>query len=124
MDKEQPGGDLGVTVSITLCRSLIPVLVDEFRLFEFPVVLSRGGRLFPEGTGLGSLELVDATTFKSGTVLITYRKTPLRARPDSSFGRSAGPYVVPGHGTQRHTAAGLQVSSPDPRLRTASPRWP
>ena len=72
--KEQPGGDLGVTGSITLCHALIGAgLVDEYRLYFYPIVVGRGRRLFPDGTDLGPLELVDATPFKSGVVLLTYR---------------------------------------------------
>ena len=72
--KDRPGGDLGVTGSITLCHALIPAgFVDEYRLFVYPVVLGRGRRLFPDGVDLGSLELVGATPFTSGVVLLTYR---------------------------------------------------
>lgn len=72
--KERSGGELGVTGSITLCHALIPAgIVDEYRLFVYPVVLGRGRRLFPDGTALRSLHLMDATPFRSGIVLLTYR---------------------------------------------------
>jgi dihydrofolate reductase len=46
--KEQPGQDIVVTGSIRLCHTLIGVgLVDEYRLFVYPVVQGRGRRLFP-----------------------------------------------------------------------------
>jgi len=46
--KEQPGQDIVVTGSIMLCHTLIEVgLVDEYRLFVYPVVQGRGRRLFP-----------------------------------------------------------------------------
>jgi dihydrofolate reductase len=45
--KEQPGKDIVVTGSITLCHTLIEAgLVDEYRFFVYPVVQ---GRLFPVG---------------------------------------------------------------------------
>jgi len=48
--KDQPGQDIVVTGSITLCHTLIEGgLVDEYRLFVYPVVQGRGRRLFPEG---------------------------------------------------------------------------
>src|SRR5829696_2676916 len=48
--KEQPGRDIVLTGSITLCHTLIEArLVDEYRLFVYPVVQGRGRRLFPAG---------------------------------------------------------------------------
>jgi hypothetical protein len=47
--KEQSGQDIVVTGSITLCHTLIRAgLVDEYRLFVYPVVQGRGRRLFPD----------------------------------------------------------------------------
>jgi len=72
--KAQAGGELGVTGSITLCHTLISAgLVDEYRLFVYPVVVGRGRRLFPDGADLGALELVESTPFTSGVVLLSYR---------------------------------------------------
>jgi dihydrofolate reductase len=71
--KAQSGADLGVTGSITLCRALIEAnLVDEYRLFVYPIVLGRGRRLFSEGRDFDNLQLVEATPFQSGVVLLTY----------------------------------------------------
>jgi dihydrofolate reductase len=43
--KEQPGQDITVTGSITLCHTLIAAgLVDEYRLFVYPIVHSAGPR--------------------------------------------------------------------------------
>ncbi len=45
--KQAPGQDLGVTGSISVVRSLIAAgLVNEYRLFVYPVVLGHGERLF------------------------------------------------------------------------------
>jgi dihydrofolate reductase len=70
--KEQPGQDIVVTGSIRLCHTLIAAdLVDEYRLFVYPVVQGRGRRLFPDGFELPALRLLDAKTFRSG---ITYSR--------------------------------------------------
>ena len=68
--KKQPGHDIVVTGSITLCHALITAgLVDQYRLFVYPVVQGRGRRLFPEGFELPQLNLLDTKAFDSG---ITY----------------------------------------------------
>ncbi|GAA2438524.1 dihydrofolate reductase family protein [Actinomadura vinacea] len=72
--KERPGKDIVTTGSITLVHSLIAAgLVDEFRLFVHPVVLGRGARLF-EGEGIPELRMVEARPFRSGVVLLRYRR--------------------------------------------------
>ena len=49
--KSAPGGDIVTTGSISLVRDLIAAgLVDEYRLFVYPVVLGRGERLFADAT--------------------------------------------------------------------------
>jgi len=46
--KDAPGRDIVVTGSISLCHALITAgLVDEYRLFVYPIVQGRGRRLFP-----------------------------------------------------------------------------
>jgi dihydrofolate reductase len=73
--KAQSGADLGVTGSITLCRALIEAdLVDEYRLFVYPVVLGLGRRLFADGHDVDGLKLIEATPFQSGIVLLTYER--------------------------------------------------
>jgi dihydrofolate reductase len=72
--KRAPGADIVVTGSITLVGDLIAAgLVDEYRLFVYPVVLGRGRRLFDDATGMPRLRLVDARPFRSGIVLLRYR---------------------------------------------------
>ena len=62
--KEQPGQDIVITGSISLCHTLIDAgLVDEFRLFVYPVVQGRGRRLFPAGFELAKLRLLESRTF-------------------------------------------------------------
>lgn len=72
--KARPGKEIGVTGSISVVRDLIAAgLVDEYRLFVFPVVLGRGERLFADATGVPELRLVEARPFRSGVVLLSYR---------------------------------------------------
>ena len=67
-------GEVGVTGSITLVHTLIKAgLVDEYRLFVYPVVVGRGRRLFEERADTLGLELIEATPFQSGITLLTYR---------------------------------------------------
>jgi dihydrofolate reductase len=72
--KSTPGKDIVTTGSITLVHALIAAgLVDEYRLFVYPVVLGRGERLFAGATEVPRLRLVEARPFRSGVVLLRYR---------------------------------------------------
>jgi len=74
--KEQPGADIVTTGSITLVHDLIANgLVDEYRLFMYPVVVGRGRRMFDDATGVPPLALVETRPFRSGIVLLRYRPT-------------------------------------------------
>ena len=69
--KQQAGDDIVVTGSITLCHALIEAeLVDEYRLFVYPVVQGRGRPLFPDKHA-SRLRLLDTRAFVSG---ITYSR--------------------------------------------------
>ena len=71
--RRRPGGDVVATGSITLVQDLVRRrLVDEYRLFVFPVVLGRGRRLFPDGAGVPALRLLESRPFRSGVVLLRY----------------------------------------------------
>lgn len=70
--KEQEGGDIQIPGSRTLIHSLLEHdLIDEFRLMIHPVVLGTGMRLF-DGAPPKSFQLVDATTYDTGTIVATY----------------------------------------------------
>lgn len=72
--KDRPGKAIVATGSVSLVQALVPTgLVDEYRLFVYPVVLGRGRRLFENATDLGALRLVEARPFPSGVVLMRYR---------------------------------------------------
>jgi dihydrofolate reductase len=73
--KEQPGTDIIVTGSIMLSHALVAAgLVDEYRLFVYPVVQGRGRRLLPEGVAASSLRLVYAATFRCGVTFARYAR--------------------------------------------------
>ena len=72
--KDAPGADIVVTGSMTLVHALNATgLVDEYRLFVYPVVVGRGTRLFGDGTRIPRLELAETRPFRSGVVLLRYR---------------------------------------------------
>ncbi len=72
--KARPGGDIVATGSITLVHALNKTgLVDEYRLFVYPIALGQGKRLFEEPVDQPDLTLVEAHPFNSGVVLLRYR---------------------------------------------------
>ena len=71
--KQQPGGDISITGSGALVRSLLADdLLDELRLMVHPIVVGNGKRLFEEG-GQKALKLVDSKTFGTGVLYLTYQ---------------------------------------------------
>jgi dihydrofolate reductase len=67
------GGDLGVTGSISVVHALMRAgLVDEYRLFVYPVLTSRGRNLMPDGLTPQGLTLTECKAFRSGVVLQIY----------------------------------------------------
>ena len=72
--KEQDGPELQVHGSATLLQTLIGAgVVDEFRVWVFPLVLGKGKRLFGDGTVPEGLELVDAKVSSTGVIMTAYR---------------------------------------------------
>ncbi len=72
--KRQPGQDILVAGSRELVHTLLQHdLIDEYRLMVHPVVLGSGKRLFPDGSDMKVLRLVDTRTFSSGIVLLSYQ---------------------------------------------------
>jgi dihydrofolate reductase len=71
--KEEDGPELQTHGSANLIQTLLRHnLVDEFRLWTFPVVIGSGKRLFAEGTIPAGLEMVDSKTSSTGVVMGTY----------------------------------------------------
>ena len=71
--KEGNGPELQVHGSGNLIQTLLRHnLVDEFRLWVFPVVIGSGKRLFADGTIPAGLNLVDSKVSTTGVVIGTY----------------------------------------------------
>ena len=82
--KEEDGPELQVHGSSNLIQTLLQHnLIDEFRVWIFPVVLGSGKRLFAEGTLPAGLALVDSRTSTTGVVFLTF--TPAGAPRYGSF---------------------------------------
>jgi len=72
--KKEDGPELQVHGSGNLIQTLLRHnLVDEYRLWVFPVVIGSGKRLFADGTIPVGLKLVDGKISTTGVVLGTYR---------------------------------------------------
>jgi dihydrofolate reductase len=73
--KAEPGGEIQVTGSSNLIQTLLKHdLVDEFRIWVFPVVLGTGKRLFDGGTVPAGLKLVDTKVSSTGVTMQTYER--------------------------------------------------
>ena len=71
--KQELNGEIVVYASYQLARTLIEHdLVDELRLFVFPVVLGAGERLFRETSDRKPMRLVDSKTVGDGLAFLTY----------------------------------------------------
>jgi dihydrofolate reductase len=71
--KQQPGKHISITGSGTLVGSLLrDNLLDELRLLVHPIVVGSGKRLFDDLGGQVPLKLVDAKTFSTGVLYLTY----------------------------------------------------
>jgi dihydrofolate reductase len=71
--KQQDGPELQVHGSSNLIQTLLRHnLIDEYRLWTFPVVVGPGKRLFSDGTIPAGLTLVDSKVSTTGVVIATY----------------------------------------------------
>jgi dihydrofolate reductase len=58
-----------------LIRSLLPhELIDELRLWIFPLLLGKGKRMFPDDASPAGLKLTEAKSFGTGVVLQRYHR--------------------------------------------------
>jgi len=93
--KDRPGRDLQVHGSHGLAQTLIGHhLVDEHRLWVFPLVLGRGKRLFGDGTVATTFQRLDTRVTSTGVAVHTFR-----------------PSGIPGHGEFDVSSGGSQTSS-------------
>ena len=71
--KQQPGNEVQVHGSGDLAQTLMRNgLVDEYRLWIYPIVLGSGKRLFLEGSAPAALRLVDSAPTSTGAMLQVY----------------------------------------------------
>ena len=83
--KKEDGPELQVHGSANLIQTLLRnSLVDEYRLWIFPVVIGKGKRLFADGTIPSGLKLVDSKVSTTGVVIATFE--PAGDIPIGSFG--------------------------------------
>jgi len=77
--RQQPGRTVQTWGSAELLQTLLKnELVDEFRLFIFPVVLGAGKRLFGSGTAPLALKQVESATSSKGA---TYHRLERSGKP-------------------------------------------
>jgi len=82
--KASDGPELHIWGSSELLQGLIAAdLIDEFRVWVFPLVLGQGKRLFEKGVPLRGLTLVESRRVPSGVLLNTYR--PVGPLPQGSL---------------------------------------
>ena len=72
--REQPGKDLAVGGAGLAAAFAELGLIDEFRLFVYPVSVGGGTPFFPAGQAQIDLELVETRTFGSRVVYLRYRR--------------------------------------------------
>ena len=71
--KVQPGHDLQIIGSSNLIQTLQTAsLIDEYKVWTYPVVLGRGKRLFENGARPCALRLVASKVSTTGVVMNTY----------------------------------------------------
>lgn len=77
--RQQPGGSLHTWGSTEMLQALLKnELIDEYRLFIFPLVLGSGKRLFGSGTVPVALKQVESVTSDKGA---TYHRFERRGKP-------------------------------------------
>lgn len=91
--KAQPGAEIQVVGSGDLAQTLMTHdLVDQYRLWIFPLLLGSGKRLFAGGTVPTTLELVDIEMSDTGVAMHTYQRVTRSAgSSDTSGSGSHGP---------------------------------
>jgi dihydrofolate reductase len=73
--KERVGGEIQVSGSSNLIQTLLEHdVVDEFRIWVFPLVLGTGKRLFDQGTVPAGLKHVDTKVSSTGVAIHTYQR--------------------------------------------------
>ncbi len=103
--KETEGPELQVHGSGNLIQTLLQHnLIDQYRLWVFPLVIGSGKRLFSDGTIPAGLKLVDSMVSTTGVVMGTYEpageivtgylRAGVTTEPNSSRDHSHGAVTV------------------------------
>src|ERR671911_1323365 len=101
--KDPRNGEIQVHGSWGLLQTLIEHgLVDEYRLWTFPVLLGNGKRLFDSGTIPAGLELIDSRISSTGVVINRYRRAgDIRYGSFAGAERGGGEALLAGGGERR-----------------------
>ena len=71
--RQQPGKDIVIYGSGSIVAALVEKnLIDDYRIFVYPIILGSGKRMFRNYESRLNLKLVDSKIFKSGLVLLHY----------------------------------------------------
>jgi dihydrofolate reductase len=71
--EDQPRGDIALNGSVSVARQLLAAgLVDELHLFQEPIAVRHGMRLFDEGGPTIPLRLLSSRSFDTGVVHLVY----------------------------------------------------
>lgn len=74
--KAEPGGEIVAHGGVRFVQSLARLgVVDEYRLYVYPVAIGSGSSLFAGIEGPQPLRLVSNTTFPSGAVELVYERS-------------------------------------------------
>ena len=74
--KQEDGPEIQVHGSPNLIQTLLMHdLIDEFRLWIFPLVLGTGKRLFDDGAMPAGFKLLDCTTSGTGVIISRFERT-------------------------------------------------
>jgi dihydrofolate reductase len=72
--KTEPGGEILAHGGVRFVQSLVRLgLVDEYRLYVYPVAVGTGARLFPDLGRPRGLRLLSSRVFQCGVLALTYR---------------------------------------------------
>ncbi len=72
--KEQPGQNIHLIGSYKLVQNLMSEnLIDEYKLYLYPLTLGKGKRLFEQEAAEQNLKLIVAKQFASGVIAATYQ---------------------------------------------------
>jgi dihydrofolate reductase len=74
--KNEPGGDITLSGSVSVVRQLLAAgLLDELHLLVHPIAVRKGMRLFDEGDTPIPLRLISSEAFETGVLNLVYGPT-------------------------------------------------